>query len=365
MAALLELAQERMKPETPNVDETKTNVENISSPVKSNQEYQSLKDIWRKMGTADSHSTPTNNRKTRKSAKKSTRSSSGKKRVNGKLLRSEKEKETQQSRISLGKFRRTKSSTLVELAKENTPPFLLKKEFDSAPNSPSSSDQSPPSSPLSRMSETPITNYFRYMGIRHGSAHSPTKSEKHCDSAVMKSIVDDDDDAMVTSAEVTPYNYNRAILKSTNSSKFTPYNNNGIVVLSDDTDDCKNKIIVITDDEDDMTINSPLPNSFQQVKRKTMRDSMNIRTTRHLALSSTRKHVTPPNKTEGIAGYFNIEKGKHRRSSKLITEDTLDDASPATLRILAAMRHIDKGDEISFSQYTMENVSISIHLLVI
>ncbi|CAG8659629.1 7686_t:CDS:2, partial [Scutellospora calospora] len=178
----------------------------------------------------------------------------------------------------LGQFRRAKSTSMIELFKdckdkENTPPRL---STYASPSYSPLSDQSPLSSPLKRMAESPITQYFKRVDI------------------------------------------SKTVIKST-AIKSTPIRSGDVVKST------------LTRSENDMLI-SPAPN-FMAFKKEKVTISANVSALRHVS----KNHVTPPTKS-GINGYFHKVRGKHKKVSRYITEDKLHDVSPETLRVFAAAR---------------------------
>ncbi|CAG8506609.1 22430_t:CDS:2 [Dentiscutata erythropus] len=275
MADLLNKAQDSKSKVASTTDQAaNTNSDDKLTPEKSYKDFQSLKDLWRKMGSVDSHSTPVSSSKSKRSASKYNKSSSGKKQS----WKSHQFNDKRPPIQVLGQFRRAKSSSILELFrdckdKENTPPRMPStpprmSKYSSPSYSPLSDlSQSPLSSPLKRMAESPITQYFKRVDI------------------------------------------SKTVIKST-PAKSTPKKSESLMLISP----------------------SPKPVVTYKKEKVTISASVGIH-----HVSKSHVHVTPPTKS-GINGYFHKVRGKHKKVSRYITEDKLHDVSPETLRVFAAAR---------------------------
>ncbi|RHZ52801.1 hypothetical protein Glove_457g74 [Diversispora epigaea] len=334
--ALLALARKKQQEEQSNQVEVRIN-ETIP------EEKSSLKDIWRKMGSADSSSTPDNGGKNKKRTTRPKRLGPGKKYSNKKLNQTNK----MDIPTLLEKLRCSNSPTIGEVDKENIPPFLYRKKFDSKTDSPcsSSAPSSPPSSPLGSMVETHTINYF------HQYANINSSNEVVINKSIDYDMMDVD----------TPCNRNRS----------RDYMTTNILNYEDNEN-----LSIITSDEEGDEDDSPLK-QVKNIKSKTTTTNISIitptkinryfnvpaapvRNTPHND-SAVRNiyynhnhNVTPPNKNGDIAGYFSIEKGKFKET-KIITHNSLNDASPDTRRILEAAQNHGSGRINLFSGYVMEN----------
>ncbi|RIA94546.1 hypothetical protein C1645_873361 [Glomus cerebriforme] len=296
------------------------------------EELKSLKDIWRSLDTLDSKNS-TRFRKTGKSFKgkksKTKKLSSGNKnhREDWQPYRTNMENIPVQSFVG---FRRNKTSSLLEKCKEDTPPQLDKKYI--TPTGSPGSDQSSDSSPLKNAKKPFITNYFQRMGIKTvcppDTIRSPLETEYTMVSSAFSEnfsfTPNENDDFLMTSAESTPDRH--------------------IMILSDD---------------EEMMISSPEVMSVKEGKSPIFMTKN--ATTTHVRIPFSPKvtldqiseqkpdnGITPPNRS--VIDCF--QKGKRQqRSTEFVTVDKLNDISPDTLRILAAVSN----GEIGLKEFKLEN----------